>query len=108
MKGVSLKVLISKVTGLLSNAFTTASASATVRVNANTNSAFTITPPTVSGYTPIAIRNVQNSHGADFCLTDFRVSGFVVLRNVSSTAANVTVTLTWLYAKSELVGGGTA
>lgn len=71
------------------------------RINASTSGSIPITLPTVSGYVPIGIIGVTNSHGAHFCITDFSLlsatSARVVCRNVSNTAQTITITAKVLY-----------
>ena len=78
-----------------------ATGSGSANVPANGNAGIAVTIPTVSNYTPIGILGVANDHGAHFCITDYHMidtsSALVVLRNVSSSAQNVTITCSFLY-----------
>ena len=71
------------------------------RIGASTNGSINLSVPTVSGYMPIGIIGVTNSHGAHFCITDFSLlsatSARVVCRNVSNTAQTITITAKVLY-----------
>ena len=71
------------------------------RISASTNGSISITLPTVSGYVPIGIIGISNSHGAHFCITDYSLlsatSARVVCRNVSNTAQTITITAKVLY-----------
>lgn len=75
-----------------------------LRINASTNGSVSITLPTVTGYKPIGIIGISNSHGANFCVTDFSLlnatSARVVMRNVSTSAATITITAKVLYVRS--------
>lgn len=80
--------------------------SGTATISGNTNGAVNITLPTVSNYQPVGIVGIQNSHGANFCITAFRVtsttSAQVVMRNVASSSATITITVKVLYARDNL------
>lgn len=94
------------INSVLSNMIVIKSASGSATINGNTNAAILVTPPTVSGYTPIAIYNINNDHGANFPITDFGVtSGRVVVRNLTSTSTTVKITVTYVYIRTALFGG---
>ena len=80
--------------------------SGSATISGNTNGSVSITLPTISGYTPVGIMAIQNSHGANFCITDYRITSGtearVVMRNLASTAATITVTVKVLYVRSNL------
>ena len=73
-------------------------------VNAGANGSINITIPQVTGYIPIGIIGIQNSHGANLVITTFYISSttnaVVVVRNVGSSSATVTVTPKILYART--------
>lgn len=101
-----IKATLAKVLGVFPAMFVTKNVAVTVTVRASTNAEFKIKPPAIAGYTPIGIYQLTNSHGANFPITDFGVaSGRVVLRNLTNTATSVTITATYLYAKTILWGG---
>lgn len=103
---LSVKKLLTKITVLLKGAVIVRSASKTGTVRGNTNEAFLFTPPSVSGYTYVGIVGVLNSHGAHFPITDFdSLNKRVVIRNLTSTATDVTITARLLYVKNELWWG---
>lgn len=104
---LKIKATLAKVLGVFSKMFVTKSVVVTATVKASTNQQFNITPPAIAGYTPIGIYQISNSHGASFPITDFGVaSERVVLRNLTNTATDVTITATYLYAKTILCWGG--
>ena len=103
---LKIKATLAKVLGVFSKMFVTKNVAVTATVRASTNQVFNITPPTIAGYTPIAIYQLSNSHGANFPITDFGVAtGRVIVRNLTNTATDVTITATYLYAKTILWGG---
>ena len=75
-----------------------------VYIGGNANAAIGLAVPAKSGYEPIGIINVSNSHGANLVITDFSLTsntaGRVVLRNIGSSGVTVTVTATILYCKA--------
>lgn len=79
--------------------------SGSATISGNANGAINLTLPTVTGYTPVGIVGITNSHGANFCVTDFRISSvtsaLVVIRNVASTSATVTITAKVLYVPTD-------
>lgn len=104
---LSIKKLLTKITVLLKGAVIVRSASITGSVRGNTNEGFYFTPPSVSGYTYVGIVGVRNSHGANFPITDFdSLNKRVVIRNLTATTTDVTITAILLYVKNELWGGG--
>lgn len=82
--------------------FETNTGSATI--NGNTNGVVVVSVPSVSGYTVQGIVVIQNSHGANFAITDYTIidvdSARVILRNLTSTAATVTVTVKFMYVRN--------
>ena len=103
---LSVKKLLMKITALLKSAVIVRSVSVTGPVRSSTNEAFLFTPPSVSGYTYVGIIGVNNSHGANFPITDFdSINKRVVIRNLTTTTTNVTITTRLLYVKNELLGG---
>lgn len=80
--------------------------SGTATISGNTNGAVNLTLPTVDNYQPVGIVGITNSHGANFCITTFRImsatSAQVVMRNVASTSATITITAKVLYVRTNL------
>lgn len=80
--------------------------SGSATIGANTNGAINLTLPTVDNYTPVGIVGITNSHGANFCITTFRLisatSAQVVMRNVASSSATITITAKVLYVRTNL------
>lgn len=80
--------------------------SGSATINGNTNGAINLTLPTVDGYIPVGIVAITNSHGANFCVTSFRVASAtaaqVVMRNVASSSATITVSAKVLYVRDNL------
>lgn len=73
----------------------------TVNVGANTSAGFYFSPPSISGYTYIGIIGIANSHGGNFPITEFSPEQKrIVLRNMTTTATNVTLTATLLYVRT--------
>lgn len=97
-----ISTLNGKYTALVGVAETRATAS----VGANSNASFTLTPPTKSGYTVIAMVDVRNSAGASVVITEFSTGlTRVVARNLTGSALNVTITARYLYIRSGAYGG---
>lgn len=80
--------------------------SGSATIGGSTNGSIDLTLPIVAGFTPVGIVGVTSSHGANFCITTFRIisgtAAQVVLRNVSSSSATVTITAKVLYAPSNM------
>lgn len=103
---LNIKKLLTKMLTMFNKMIVIKSVSGSASVGGNTNAAITVTPPTVSGYTPFAIYNINNSHGANFPITDFGITGGrVIVRNLTSTTTTVTVTVTYAYIRTALWGG---
>ena len=76
----------------------------TVSLGANTNAAVSITPTAYAGYYCLGIIGIRNSHGANVVFTEFSSSlKRAVIRNLTSTAYNVTLTFELLYISNDLI-----
>ena len=72
-------------------------------IPANSNGSITISAASLTGYILIGLVEIQNSHGANFPITDFKKDR-VVVRNLTGTAATVTITATGLYINNQALG----
>ena len=77
--------------------------SKTVTINATSGATFSMTIPTVSGYTPVAIARFEQNHGNSVFVTSQASLSSLYLYNSYSSSQSTTLTVDYLYIKDTLL-----